>query len=640
MSGIAGIIRFDGGRVDLNQIHKMTGAMGHRGPDGINSWWKESVLLGHCLLRTTEESHEENQPLANEDETLVLVLDGYLGNWSKLREDLLGKGVRLRTRADSELVLRAYETWGHDCVKHLEGDFAFAVYDARRREAFCARDRIGMRPFHYYHSDTTGFVFASDAQALLALPAVPCCINEGRIADALVDGLEGIDLCSTFYNDVYRLPPAHILTVTPAGLCIKRYWTFELPSELRLSSDEAYAEAFLDVFTNAVKSRLRGGGTTAAMLSGGLDSGSVVAVARSILANDGQPPLRTFSAVGPEHSACKETRSIYAAAGMTGIEPHFVDYRALGNLTSHLAKLFLNPPTPFDTHMTLPRAVYLAAHLAGARAVLDGVAGDSVLSDGGYLPFLLRRGRFKTAASEAFAARRFWGDDVSPALLLLQSAQTAITPDWARRLRRRFAGSRHIAREALQRSIISPEFAQRVRLLERFELACAQRATEVDPGSATRRASGIFEFHRTAARERYEREAARVGIEPRDPFLDLRVISFCVSLPAQQMLADGWPKIVMRRAMAGRLPEAVRWRRGKQHLGWAFTNAVMDTQRDQLRNAAPGALESVAPYVDIEPMKEPMRRLLEASDTLSVLNKQQLVQIYLLARWLDCQRGR
>ena len=160
MSVIAGVIRFDGGPIEPRLIEKVTSAMHYRGPDGINHWVRGSVALGQCMLRTTPESVEETQPLANEDESLVLIMDGRVDNWEELRRELLGRGAKLRTRADAELALRAYETWGRDCLTHIDGDFALAIWDARRREAFCARDRVGVKPF-YYQWNGRRLVFAS-----------------------------------------------------------------------------------------------------------------------------------------------------------------------------------------------------------------------------------------------------------------------------------------------------------------------------------------------------------------------------------------------------------------------------------------------------------------------------------------------
>jgi asparagine synthase (glutamine-hydrolysing) len=128
------------------------------------------------MLRTTPESLEETQPLANEDESLALVMDGRVDNWEELRRALLGKGALLRTWADAELVLRAYEIWGHECLSHIDGDFALVIWDARRQEAFCARDRMGNKPFTYYWAGKTLY-FASEQQAILRQPEVTQVLN-------------------------------------------------------------------------------------------------------------------------------------------------------------------------------------------------------------------------------------------------------------------------------------------------------------------------------------------------------------------------------------------------------------------------------------------------------------------------------
>ena len=161
MSGIAGIINFDGKPVEPGQIEKMTSAMDHRGPDGINHWVNDSVALGQCMLQTTPESLEEHQPLANENESLVLVMDGRVDNWQELRVKLLGKGAILRDRSDAELVIRAYEIWGGECLQHIDGDFALVIWNTIKREVFCARDRMGNRPLYCWRKENT-FVFSSD----------------------------------------------------------------------------------------------------------------------------------------------------------------------------------------------------------------------------------------------------------------------------------------------------------------------------------------------------------------------------------------------------------------------------------------------------------------------------------------------
>ena len=214
MSGIAGIIHFDGKPVEPGLIEKMTSAMAHRGPDGINHWVKGSVALGQCMLRTTPESLEEHQPLTNEDESLVLVMDGRVDNWEELRRELLGRGAVLRNRSDAELVLRAYEIWGRDCLAHIDGDFALVIWDARRQEAFCARDRMGHKPFNY-HWDGKTLAFASELHAILALPWVPEIPNEGMLAEFLA--AEWYSRDETLWQGILRLVAAHRMVVDATG---------------------------------------------------------------------------------------------------------------------------------------------------------------------------------------------------------------------------------------------------------------------------------------------------------------------------------------------------------------------------------------------------------------------------------------
>jgi asparagine synthase (glutamine-hydrolysing) len=184
MSGVAGILHFDGRPVQQGLVDAMTAAMAARGPDGVRHFVRGSAALGHCMLRTTPESLEERQPLTNEDESLVLVMDGRVDNWRELRAGLLSRGVALRTRSDAELVLRAYETWGDECIDRVDGDFALVIWDERRRRAFCARDRLGNKPFHY-HWDGSTLAFASELHPILALPWVRREPNEGMLAEFL-----------------------------------------------------------------------------------------------------------------------------------------------------------------------------------------------------------------------------------------------------------------------------------------------------------------------------------------------------------------------------------------------------------------------------------------------------------------------
>ena len=250
MSGIAGIIHFDGRPVEPGQVEAMTAAMHYRGPDGIHHWRRGNVALGQCMLRTTPESLEETQPLTNEDESLVLVMDGRVDNWEELRRELLGKGAVLRTRADAELVLRAYEVWGRDCLNHIDGDFALVIWDARRQQAFCARDRMGNKPFTYHWNGSTLY-FASEQQAILRQPAVPQVLNEGMVAEYLA--AQWFSRTETLWQGILRLDAAHTLVVTRAGAAPSRYWSPDLQARLSFRSDEECAEHYRALLFDVVR---------------------------------------------------------------------------------------------------------------------------------------------------------------------------------------------------------------------------------------------------------------------------------------------------------------------------------------------------------------------------------------------------
>src|SRR3989454_9825112 len=269
----------------------MLARLAHRGPDGAGVWSGGAVGLGHRLLHTTPESLREHLPLASGDGTLVLTADARIDNRGELLA-ALGRGVEA---TDAELILAAYERWGERCPEHLLGDFAFVIWDARRATLFCARDHFGVKPFYYYHAPGRLFCFASEIKGLLALAEVPRRLNETRVADYLVPLLE--DKVITFYQDILRLPPAHRMTVTRQGVRIEQYWALDPEREIRMKSDADYAAAFREIFTEAVRCRLRSAFPVGSMLSGGLDSSSIVCVARQLLAQDGGETLHTFSPV-------------------------------------------------------------------------------------------------------------------------------------------------------------------------------------------------------------------------------------------------------------------------------------------------------------------------------------------------------
>lgn len=616
MSGICGVWSIGGGHPDLNAV---LSRLRRRGPDRNGSWVNGQIALGHTLLATTPEAVVEILPLTDLESGCTITADVRLDNREELI-DAFGLHRETRVVGDGELILSAYLKWGQDCPTHLLGDFAFAIWDPRVERLFCARDHMGMRQLIYFHDPRRLFVFASDAEAVLAQAAVPKHVSLGRIADYL-DDLEGLDRTSTFFEGVSRLPAAHTLTVDAgAGLSIRPYWQLKPSSELNLPNEQAYADALLDVLTEAVRCRLRSPTPVGSMLSGGMDSGSVVAIAATLLAAGGDGPLLTFSAVGPNAEACVETRSIRTTASVAGLAPHFITTE---DLVADRTGLTSQPGTePFDSHMTLVHSVYLAAKRAGVRVMLDGVGGDVVLTAGNRVAQLFRKGQFRAAIREARGEENFWGKFWPQWKTLLKSAWAAFIPSPLRDLRRWFkvAMSDHFRTNIL----IGREFAQHVDLASR-----RRHHRRHIPASnlpvPEQRALAICHPHMVVGRERYDRVASTFGIEARDPFMDLRVVEFCLSLPPDQLQKDGWPKMILRRAMRGLLPPEVIWRRGKEHLGADFTRALFANSEGWQNE-----LWQHCKRADFSPLIFQNFRKLERCDTPEYINN----KLFFLLKWI------
>ena len=617
----------------------MASLLERRGPDRTGLWQKGQVGLGHTLLATTTESLFEHMPLSHSASGCTITADVRLDNREQLLTALCLTD-RKHTIGDGEIILHAYLLWHESCVEHLLGDFAFAIHDSRKKVLFCARDQFGVRPFYYYFNSSRFFLFASEPRAIITLAKVPNILNEGRIADFLISQLEGIDKISTFYQEVYRLAPAHTLIISPDGMQVHRYWKLEPGPELTLGSDEAYAEAFLEVFTEAVRCRLRSAGPVGSMLSGGMDSGSIVAIAKELLAKDGKGPLPTFSAIGPDPDNCIETSTIMEAQNLVGIEPYSIRYDQLDELLPQLTELTWQQDEPFDNHMTLVRSVYLLAKRQGVKVVMDGIDGDSVLSEGAQITRLLKRGRFITAYREAMGQDRFWQGAYPAWQQLYQSSRAAFIPNAVRELRQHLSGKRRSrlnTEENIKTSIINRDFALRINLEQRLQTLNSYRETAHYRTSGTEAADMLDHPFLTVGLERYNRVASSLAIEPRHPWLDQRLVAFCLTLPGSQKLGGGWPKIILRRAMAGHLPDEVRWLRGKEHLGWDFTRALVEKIQTSIHCTIKNNNTYISPYINANIFTH---ELFSSNMCKNMEWIEDLFEAACLASWIEHAEGR
>lgn len=573
MSGICGLWDLRGAALPPDPLAPVMARLRRRGPDGAEVWQDGALALGHASLVTTPEAALERLPLRHGDTGCVITADARLDNRDVLLGALGLDGPR-HSIGDGALVLHAYLRWGEDCVDHLLGDFAFAIHDPRRNALFCARDPMGVRQLIYTHQPGRLFAFATDARALVTLPSVPMRVNEARLLDVIDVEIEAVDDEITFFEDVFRLPAAHIMTVDAQGLRQRRYWRLEPGPTLHLPSDAAYAEAFTEVFTEAVRCRLRSPDTPGSMLSGGMDSGSVAVVAADLLAQQGKGPLPTFSGTGPDHTRV-ETRLIAEAMGLPGLAPTAVRYDQITPLLPLLRARIADLDEPFDGNMTMVAALYATAAQAGQKVVLDGVTGDTAFARGNALEAAIRQGSGRDilhcARHAALATGRrkdFWWT-------LLRTGWGRLVPAGLRQ-RRHLWLVEQSERQHIARSRAAPE------LILKHDLAgrrARYRQHNFPEGLSlpVERAAKMTAGYVTVARERYDRVAAAQGIEARDPFCDIRVLKFCLSLPDTQICQEGHAKFILRSAMAGRLPDSIRWNRIRDHHGADFTKTVFES---------------------------------------------------------------
>ena len=365
------------------------------------------------------------------------------------------------------------------------------------------------------------------------------------------------------------------------------------PEPLRLKSDAEYAEAFHDMHAKAVQARLRSAGPVGSMLSGGIDSGSVVAQASRLLSD----PLPTFSASGPDPASCGETQAINATLALPNLAPTVVDYSDLDSWQDDLIAATRALEEPWDFNMILIRSVYLAAQRAGMKDVLDGGVADVALARGDQMVRQVASGHWYRAWRDAKGlSENFGWGTAGTKSQLLEAFRGAFVPDFLRRLRASWCERQPT--NLPEDNLIAEPFAEGSGLLESLREWHQPRLGSAGMSFAERKIALWPRTGTAAGRERYDRVAAHFGVEPRDPFMDRRLIEFCLSLPHDQLQHDGWPKAILRRAMARYLPGDLCWRPGRHHLGPEFTEHLLlrwPKWRSMIESARPFLTDKVRP---------------------------------------------
>lgn len=630
MSAICGLYRRDGCPVGAEPVTGMLDRLLHRGPDGHSVWSKDAVGMGHSLLRVTPESFHERLPHATAGGGFAITADARIDNRGELISALGLKGPH-KELTDSSLVLAAYQKWDEDCAIHLIGDFAFAIWDERRRRIFCATDSVGVKGIYYYLSDRI-FAFASEIKALLALPEVPCRLSEMRVAEYLVTLFE--DRAGTFYDGILHLPGGSTLTVDRQNSVVRQYWALDPKRELRLGSDEEYAEAFRDLFTEAVRCRTRSAFPIGAALSGGLDSSAIACVAR----RERPGAIHTFSLIFPglpdeDRRVIDERPQIQAVLNSGGFTPHFIEADRISPMYQADRMHFHLEQANCVPNLYLHWAMYDAAQSSGVRVFLDGFDGDATVSHGfERLTELAQTLQWRTLWRETKLLTENLLPGVRPRRVLKEYCLKPLAPRWAH-LGWHFLKGRR--REATARNIlISKELKSRTGIERRARSALRERSTWL-PTRAARVAhwQSVTQALYAFTLETADKATGAFSLEARYPFFDRRLMEFCLALPAGQKLGQGWNRWVFRRAMEGILPAEIQWRPQKGNLSPNFHRRLLDFERQRMEDVIFGAGRQLQPYVDAGAMKSAYREY-QKNHVKSQGESVQLFAAVNLALWL------
>ena len=556
MCGICGVLELRGGRFREEDLHAMSNTLLHRGPDDQGNFLAGPVALGFRRLSIVDLAGG-HQPMANEDGTIWIVFNGEIYNHRELRPALEQRGHRYATNSDTETILHLYEEYGQHCVHHLRGMFAFALWDARRKKLFCARDRLGIKPF-YYAITGNRFVFASEAKALFEIPGFQPRLNRRALPEFFAFGYLSSD--ETLFEGVRKLLPGHHLQIEltnhDAEPKVAQYWDLDIaPSSER--SEAEYVEQFREQFSDTVNSHLMSDVPVGVFLSGGLDSSSIAAV----MAGLRKEPVQTFS-VGYAEDEYSELPYARQLAKHLGAEYNEV---ILGpqQFFASLPQLIWHEDEPLVWPSSV--ALHYVSRLARekVKVVLTGEGADETFA--GYLKY----------------RATLWNLRAAPfyRMLIPQRLQHLIRnilnwetiPDRLRRKLRHsflsysdsfkkiyFDNFYSVFRQEQHSELFTPELAEELREIDAYANSMQfYRSNGTGENLLSRLLYLDIKTYLVELLMKQDQMSMAASIESRVPFLDHKLVEFTARVPATYKVRGLSGKYLLRKAMAHQLPPEV-----------------------------------------------------------------------------------
>jgi len=575
MCGIVGKLNFDSAQaVDKILLRQMNDVLNHRGPDDEGIWVRGPVGLGHRRLAIVDLSPTGHQPMSNEDGTIWLTFNGEIYNHLELRVELEQRGHRYRGNSDTETIIHLYEEYGCDCVKHLRGMFAFALWDEQQHRLFLARDRFGQKPLLYAET-VAGLTFASEFKALLQDPAVSREINDLAIHHYLTYGYIPAPL--TAFRQICKLPPASTLVWQDGNICIERYWHLHYTPKLTLSEAEI-TEQLLTLLREATRLRLMSDVPLGAFLSGGVDSGAVVA----LMAESLSEPVKTFS-IGFDEQSFNELDYARQVAERYATDHH--EFVVTPDALAVLPELVWAYGEPHADSSAVPTYYVSREASQHVTVALNGDAGDELFA--GY-------DRYRAIRLAAYYEKTpRWLREGIIAPVFRNMPESTKRKDVLRRLKRfvlaidatperRYAKWINLFTNMEKAGLYTPNFAAQVSgidslviLEQSYALADStdfvERTQYVDthtylPDDLLVKMDIVTMIH---------------SLEGRSPFLDHKLAEFVARLPPTYKLRGQIPKYILKRTLRKHLPKTIL-NRAKQ----GFSVPVGRWFRHELRQVA------------------------------------------------------
>ena len=622
MCGICGAVATDGGELNpaiRAAIRPMTATLRHRGPDGQHCFDDRAAALGHARLAIIDRAGG-NQPISNEDRSAWVVLNGEIYNHHALRAELTARGHRFRTASDTEVIVHAYEEFGTGCAERLEGMFAFAIYDVRRREVFIARDRLGKKPLFWALLDGT-LHFASEIKAIAASPAWNGAIDASALESYLSLGY--IVAPHTIYRRVRKLEPGHWLRAARNRVEIRKYWDIEQFDTVGLDGD-ALDRELESAIGNAVRERLESEVPLGAFLSGGIDSGLVV----SFMADTLGERLRTVS-VGFSDAAHNELAgaALTARAYRTRHESAVLEPR-LDEVLDPIVRAF---DEPFADASAIPTYYLSAIARRHVTVALSGDGGDESFAgyDFRYGPHavesrlrrLLRAARVQDAAG--WLGRRWPRSPRLPRPLRLGTVLENLAGDDAAA----YYSDLCFLKPASARALLGLNGDIRETALYESVTAPYRRCPSADPVQRAEYAD-LKVYLPNDVLVKVDRMTMQHGLEVRCPLLDRRVVELAFRIPARRKFSLDNSKVLLRRLARRRLP-APLLSMPKHGFTAPIGRWLGDTHAQQFRDEVFGTRSAIDGLMDIGMV----RRMFDEHKTGARDHSYALWAIWMLERW-------